>query len=257
MLYLKRPFKVRRWREKRVNERLRNAMIAAHIDIDTITRSTNVDPKTVQRWLKGRVPHARHRWKVAKLLDVSEYDIWPSETIPTNNTSEIVLSYAHRCDAPPSVWWQLFAQANRQIDMLANAMLFIPEQHAGLAELLKEKAAHGCKIRIALADPECEAVRLRDDEEGLGGTLPGRIRNCLYHYRTLRQINGIEIHYHSTILYNSLFRGDEEMLVTPHMYGLHGYKAPLLHLRDLGLGVFTNFAQHFEAVWATTKPIPE
>src|SRR5438477_10313828 len=35
------------------NERLRNAMTVAHIDIDTITKVTNVDPKTVQRWLMG------------------------------------------------------------------------------------------------------------------------------------------------------------------------------------------------------------
>jgi hypothetical protein len=137
-------------------------------------------------------------------------------------------------------------------------MLFIPEQNAGLVNLLKEKADHGGRIRIALADPECEAIKWRDDEEGLGGTLPGRIRNCLYHFRTIRDVDGIEIRYHSTILYNSLFRGDNEMFVTPHLYALHGSKAPLLHIRRIVQdGVFTNFAAHFEAVWSTTKPLAE
>jgi hypothetical protein len=42
------------------------------------------------------------------------------------------------------------------------------------------------------------------------------------------------------------------MFVTPHLYGLHGSKAPLLHLRQLeSQGIFANFAAHFEAVWAT------
>ena len=91
-------------------------------------------------------------------------------------------------------------------------MLFIPEQNSRIPDLFIEKAASGCKIRIAMANPECEAVRLRDLEEQLGGTLPGRIRNCLYHFRGLMNIEGIEIRYHSTILYNSLFRGDNDCL---------------------------------------------
>jgi hypothetical protein len=235
------------------NNRLKGAMIHAHVNIDTIADITGVDAKTVQRWLKGRVPHPRHRSKVAEVLETSEYEIWPSEESVA--TSEIVASYPHRSDMPPLAWWELFSQAHIQIDLLANAMLFIPEQNAGLVNMLEEKAANQCRIRIALADPECEAVKLRDDEEGLGGTLPGRIRNCLYHFKEARNKEGIEIRYHSTILYNSLFRGDNDMYVTPHLYGLHGSKAPLLHIRRLGLGFFENFAEHFEAVWKTTTPI--
>ncbi len=238
-----------------MNERLRDAMLAARVDIEAITHATNVDPKTVQRWIRGRVPHTRHRWKIADLLDVSEQELWPDEHDET--LSEVVATYGRRSDAPASAWRQLFIQADEQIDMLAFAMLFIPEQDAHLVDLLKEKADSGCRIRIALADPMCEVVRLRDEEEGLGNTLPGRIRTTLYHFRSLRNYPGIEIKYHSTILYNSLFRGDNELFVTPHLYGLHGSQAPLLHLRlSQGKeGIFANFARHFESVWATTVPI--
>jgi hypothetical protein len=242
------------------NERLRDAMAAAHIDTEAVIRATNVDPKTVQRWISGRIPHARHRWKIAELLHQHEDVLWPSvagRTVTgTAHTLEVVAAYAHRADVPASAWWQLFEQATEEIDLLANAMLFIPEQNAGLVNLFKEKAANGCTIRIALADPTCDAVQLRDEEEQLGGTLPGRIKNCLYHFRGIHSVPNIEIRYHSTILYNSLFRADDEMFVTPHLYGLHGSKAPLFHLRRLGLdSVFTNFASHFEQIWETTKPI--
>jgi hypothetical protein len=48
------------------------------------------------------------------------------------------------------------------------------------------------------------------------------------------------------------------MFVTPHLYGLHGSKAPLLHLRRLGpQGIFAKFAAHFDAVWATTAPVEQ
>jgi hypothetical protein len=46
------------------------------------------------------------------------------------------------------------------------------------------------------------------------------------------------------------------MFITPHLYGLHGSMAPLLHIRRLGdNGIFANFAKHFNNVWATTIPI--
>jgi hypothetical protein len=35
------------------NERLRTSMAKAQIDVDTLARATEVDPKTVQRWLGG------------------------------------------------------------------------------------------------------------------------------------------------------------------------------------------------------------
>src|SRR5438067_7236926 len=104
------------------NERLRNAMATAHVVIDAITRATNVDPKTVQRWVGGRVPHQRHRWKVAKLLNEREDYLWPpkeTETlVPGAQTTEIVAAYAHRADVPPSAWWNLFTRAKKQIDLL-------------------------------------------------------------------------------------------------------------------------------------------
>ncbi len=243
-----------------VNERLRNAMVAAHIDIDTIFNVTNVDPKTVQRWLNGRIPHTRHRWKVAELLKEREDFLWLTNNniVAKEHTSEIIAAYAHRVDVLPNIWLHHFSQAQKRIDLLGYAMLFIPEQNSGLVNLFKEKATKGCKIRIALADPTCVAVHMRDKEEQLGGTLPARIQTTLYHFRSIRNHKGIEIRSHSTILYNSLFRCDNELLVTPHLYGLHGSKAPLLQLRCLGPdGVFANFAAHFEAVWATTKLLDE
>jgi hypothetical protein len=49
------------------NERLRTAMADARVDIDHVAEATQVDPKTVQRRLAGRVPHPRHRWKASEL----------------------------------------------------------------------------------------------------------------------------------------------------------------------------------------------
>lgn len=242
------------------NVRLENAMALSHVSVEAIAKETNVDPRTVKRWIKGRAPHPCHRWTVAELLHVPEDVLWPADMSEVEKTpgqsEEIISAYAHRTDVPPSAWWHLFSKAQQHIDLLGYAMLFLPEQHSGLTSLLKEKGSVSCKIRIALADPNDQHVQERDREERLGGTLPARIQTTLYHFRDILNSPGIEIRFHRTPLYNSVFRFDNEMFVTPHLYGLHGSRAPLLHLCGLEAnGIFASFAAHFEAVWATGTPV--
>ena len=244
------------------NDRLQKMMSASKVSADAIVEITGVDPKTVQRWTNGRIPHPRHRRVIANLLNIREDVIWPidgnEKATNPSQTNEIIAAYAHRADVPPDEWWQLFSKAKHHIDLLGYAMSFLPEQHPKLVSLLKEKSKASCKIRIALADPTCRHVLERDEEEQLGGTLPALIRSTIYLFRELWNYEGIEICYHTTPLYNSLFRFDDEMLVSPHLYGLHGSKAPLIHLRCLGsYGMFANFAMHFEAVWASATSIEQ
>ena len=86
------------------NERLRTAMADARVDIDQVAEATRVDPKTVQRWLAGRVPHPRHRWKVSELVGQEEGYLWPTarpDVAPgAPATSEVVAAYAHRARYP-------------------------------------------------------------------------------------------------------------------------------------------------------------
>lgn len=240
------------------NERLRAAMAAAQVSIDELAREAEVDPKTVQRWLVGRIPHARHRWAVATRLAEDESYLWPDAHRPTDldSTAEVIAAYAHRADMPSTTWRRLLLGAKQQVDLLGYAMLFLPELHPDLPALLEGKCAESCKVRIAVADPDCAHVQERDELEQLEGTLPARIRTTLKHVRGLVPCSGVEIRCHTTHLYNAIYRFDDEMLVTPYLCGVHGFQHPLLHLRRLSAtGVFMMFAAQYEAIWATTKPV--
>jgi hypothetical protein len=58
------------------------------------------------------------------------------------------------------------------------------------------------------------------------------------------------------MLYNSIYRTDEELLVNAHVWGVNAYLAPVLHLRRLAGGsLFDTYTGSFEAVWATSRPI--
>jgi transcriptional regulator with XRE-family HTH domain len=241
-----------------MNERLRVAMTAKGMEIEALARLVSVNPKTIQRWLGGRVPHPRHRWKICDILGQSEQELWPEVSLGasgTHHTSEVVAAYAHRADAPSQLWSAMLDRARTNVDLLGYAMLFFPEQHPRLAQIIDEKCTSGLRVRIALADPDGAEVKARDALEGLSGTLPGRIRSTMGHLEPLFSSIGVEIRYHIVPLYNALYRFDDQMLVTPYLYKLHGYQHPLLHLKRLGpAGLFESYAQQFEAIWTESRP---
>jgi hypothetical protein len=71
----------------------------------------------------------------------------------------------------------------------------------------------------------------------------------------LATVAGVEIRRHSTVLYNSIYRFDDEMIVNPHVYGRIASHSPALHLRRLGAGdLFEMYADSFDAVWTEAKP---
>jgi hypothetical protein len=243
------------------NERLRTAIGNARIDVDQIADATKVDPKTVQRWIAGRVPHPRHRWKVSKLVGQEEGYLWPTarpDVAPgAPSTSEVVAAYAHRADIPAAVWNELLARACRQVDIIGYSFLFLPEQTVNLGNLITNKCSKGCKIRIAVANPECEHTLERDRLENLNGTLLARIRTTIAHLQPILNVESVEVNYHETHLYCAIYRFDDEMLVTPYLVAAHGFEHPALHIRRLGpYGIFATYADHFEALWSTTKGMP-
>jgi hypothetical protein len=242
------------------NDRLRAAMHASRIDALALAAGVTVDVKTVERWLAGRVPHSRHRTAVARIVERAEVQLWPTarpSAAHDGDSGELLAVYAHRTDLHVEEWWRLLTQANERIDLLAYALLFLPEGHPRLVELLTEKAAAGVSIRIALADPEASETTARSIEEQLGpGGMAARIRNALLHFTPLKDLSGVEVRQYASPMYNSVFRFDEEMLVTPHLYGTPGYRAPLLHLRRGGAdGPFEQFGGHVERLWSISTPV--
>jgi hypothetical protein len=241
------------------NERLRTSMAQAQIDVDTLAQAAQVDPKTVHRWLGGRVPHPRHRWAVAILLHEEEGYLWPSarpDLAPgAEATTEIAAAYGHRADIPTTKWAELLTTARRQVDLLGYAFLFLPEQHVDLAATIEKASAAGCKVRIMLADPDGAKVRERDALERLGGTLPARIRMTLGHLEILWSLPGVELRFHDVHLYNAIYRFDDQMIVTPYLVGAYGYQHPALHLRRLGpYGIFASFADQLDTLWTQAAP---
>ena len=63
--------------DRKVNELLRRVMLQAGLREDDLAARLGVDPKTVRRWLNGRIPYPHNRAAIADLLGVGEADLWP------------------------------------------------------------------------------------------------------------------------------------------------------------------------------------
>jgi len=242
------------------NERLRAALLKNGLTPAQLAERVQVDVKTAERWINGRAPYRKHRFAVATLLGVDESYLWPDALsraqVSAASESEILNVYPYRWMVPRDVWFQHFTRAEEEIDMLTMAGLFIAED-SGTVRAFHEKAESGVRIRLLISDPDCEAVALREEEEETGpGVVAARVRNVLALLRPLRTVDGIEFRLHDTCLYASIFRSDDDMIVTPHVYGAAGTNAPVLHLRKIpGGDLVSLYRESFEKVWSSARPL--
>jgi hypothetical protein len=248
------------------------------VDLDPALKGGWPSRAQFYRWLSGDLiglPYTDHcrilermfpGWKVDQLFQshdggigfIPEPSALQVKTVTTRPTApmvkeidQVVAFYPHRADTPKRLWMDLLIGAQEEINLFANASLFLPEENPEAIEIINNKAASGVRVRILLGDPAHPTMELRGREERLFDAIPGRIRMALAYYRPLVDIDGIEFRLHGTSLYNSIFRYDDQMLVNQHVYGTYGYLAPILHLRKVPSGdLFETYMRSFELVWS-------
>jgi hypothetical protein len=240
-----------------LNEMLRSALFGAHLSEDQVAARLDVDPKTVRRWIEGRTPYPRHRWALAELLHANERDLWPdlgrSQAL-ARLPGEVAAVYPHRWGVPRETWRCLFQRATLAIGIVAYSSLFLAED-SGLTSLLAERAEAGVIVRIALGDPDCLRVTERGVQEGISDAMAAKIRNALTLYRPLIDSGHATVRLHRTVLYNSIYRADDEMLVNQHSYGIPAAEASVIHLRRApDSEMFEGYLASFERIWSLALP---
>jgi transcriptional regulator with XRE-family HTH domain len=242
------------------NERLRATLLERGLTPATLGDELGVDPKTVERWISGRVPYRKHRFAVAARLGVDERYLWPGalskEQVAAASDSEVLAIYPHRSDVPREAWERLFKAAERDIGVLVYSGLFLAEDPV-LQKVLAERARAGVRLRILLGDPDSPQVAERGADEGVDGMMAAKIHNVLVLSRALRGIDSTEFRFHRTILYNSIYRGDDHLLVNTHIYGVPAAGAPVWHLRKVAGGeIASTYLESFERIWDSAVPVP-
>ncbi|MBA8827085.1 hypothetical protein FHX42_004469 [Saccharopolyspora lacisalsi] len=230
--------------------------------IEDVSEHTGVDRKTAERWIThdGRKPHRRTRKAVSKLLSVDEVHLWPdlANDLHTSATSEteLVQLYSTRSAVPFSLWNELIAGVQEQMDVLVFSGQFLVEQH-NILPIVKRKVDQGVRFRFVVGDENSTAVIQRAMEEGTTGGLEGRIQMMRRYLSEVAGIPGVEVYTHGTILYNSLYRFDDQLLVNGHAFGALAGQNPVMHLRRLSGGLmWQHYMKSFERVVEESTPEP-
>jgi len=241
-----------------VNETLRRALLRARLSEDDVAARLQVDPKTVRRWLEGRVPYLRHRWVLTGLLDADEADLWPevrAAIAARSRPAEIKAIYSNRHAVPREAWLSLFGSAVREIGILACSGLFLARE-PGVLSVLARRGADGVRVRICLRDPDVPVETDRGIREGAGDAGPAGTRETLALFGQLRENGGAEIRLHRAVLYNSIYQADDQLLVSQHAYGIPGERAPVLHLRPAVDGdLVATYLDAFDRTWTGALPL--
>ena len=236
------------------NDRLRDAVFRSGLTPASLADSLGVDPKTTERWIsQGRLPYPKYRREIVALLREPESYLWPEAVTPARaaqiGESELIRTYSTRGAVPAELWQRLLEESQRRIGILVFGGLFLIEQNAKFIPTVQRKAMDGVNTRILLGDPNGSEVARRGEEEGIGDAMAAKVRNTLRFYRDLEDCAPVEVHFHNTTLYNSIFWFDDEMLVNTHILGVPAHEAPVLHLRRLeGGDIFDNYSRSFERV---------
>jgi lambda repressor-like predicted transcriptional regulator len=241
------------------NERLRALLLERGKTLDQLAEAVQVDAKTVERWItRGRVPYRRHRYDVAAFFGVDEAYIWPDaigrNELAAVSQSEVVSVWPHRWAVPRDVWGHFFSAAEREIGALVYSGMFMAED-IGVHRLFAERAQAGVRVRLLLGDPDSRNVAERGQAEGIDEGMAAKVRSSIALFGRLLAEPGVELRLHGTVLYNSIYRADDQLLVNPHVYGVMASNAPVFQLRKIpGGDMVSMYVESFERVWDGAVP---
>ncbi|MFI7067066.1 multiprotein-bridging factor 1 family protein [Kribbella sp. NPDC050124] len=238
-----------------MNDTLRRALFEAQLSEADLAARLGVDPKTAQRWLDGRLPYARYRDQLARLLGLDEGEIWPEVRAAGRSLpAEFAAAYPRRDLISQEAWLSMFAGAQSEINVLAYSAGFLVGD-ARFLGILADKGDQGQKVAVALGDPDrldlTRAGSEEDDEEALSDSMAASIDRI----RPLVASEQVQLRVHDVLLYNSIYRVDNQVLVNQHLHGIASARAPVYHLLNADQGEMFNFyLASFDRVWSDAMP---
>jgi transcriptional regulator with XRE-family HTH domain len=223
-----------------VNESLYRALIRAGMSVEDAASRLDVDPKTVRRWLEGRVPYQRHRWALAAMLGVGDLDLWPELRGHGGRPGDVVVVHLRHGEVGADVWLELFGSARQEIGILEDDEMPVSRM-PGIVGVLNDRVAAGIQVRICRPASAAAAPQPSPVPGAIGRDAP------------LRLHSPIEVRLRRDGMYGDLCFADERMLVSQKAFGVPAVRCPLLILeRQDDSGLFAMYRAAFERVWAAS-----
>jgi hypothetical protein len=140
---------------------------------------------------------------------------------------------------PRETWLHLFGSAQQEIGLLDDQELHLVGDH-DVVDALAERADAGVDVRICLGG---------SDSIDVGE------RSAVTRYAPLHDHGEVSIRLHRGVLYNLIYRADDQLFVVQRAYGVGISEVPVLHLeRTDGGDMFATYVESFERAWVEAEP---
>ena len=111
-------------------------------------------------------------------------------------------------------------------------------------------------MRICLRDPDGQVTAERSAREDASDAKAAGIREALALFGQLRESPGVEIRLHRAVLYNSIYRADDQILLSQHIYSIPDERTPVLYLRSAVDGdLVATYLDAFDRIWTSAVPL--
>jgi hypothetical protein len=242
------------------NTVLRQAMAARKMRPADLASVAEVDPKTVEAWLRdeSRVPHPDARYAVAAALEMSEMTLWPQAVraaVKVGADKEIISVYPTRSAMPASVWQRMIGDATEEIALCGYTSYFLWLAVPDLSAVLRSKAEAGTRVRVVIGDPDSALTARSEETESTPLSTSQRIAHARHELESLA--DAIEVRQSDLGLGRSVWRGDAQAVASWNVLGTLGHESPVFHLRrHQNGGVFDQMAvRHVDALWQAAVPV--
>jgi hypothetical protein len=169
----------------------------------------------------------------------------------------IVAAWGQRVAIPSDVWQEVVREAKVRVDLFGTALggFTRPE----MLELTKRKLAEGCRFRLLLQSPYCDAAHsmaMQKNEAIDDKILASRARLRAFVRELSEPERGLlQVRSYPSWMSISVFRGDDDLLVTHFLPWVIVDTSPTLRVRNEEDGVFQSYAKAIDGMWLHADPL--
>ena len=200
---------------------------------------------------------------VTQKIDLISEELTASvDMLKSTKETGITNSWNTRSDFPVKDWIAKIETTDGDIAILCYAMSFLVDD-SNFDDALLTAIRNGNRVRILFGDPTGECIKSRTLEEKNEGNISERIERAVSRIQSINQQlpvhEKIEIKYHNTPLYASVYIWGSSALITPQLYATRGALAPILEIKKTNSKqcIYNKYYEMFEAIWAQGVNIDE
>ena len=242
------------------NERLRTALLQRGVTPADLAEAIGVDPKTIERWIGGRIPYRRHRHQVAVQLGVDETYLWPgalaADQVASASESEILVVLSAPLGGPAGHLGAAVRHGRTaRSGSWSTAACSSPTTPA-CSPCSAQRPSQGVRIRILLGDPDSPEVAQRGEHEGIDDALASKIRNAMVLYRPCATWTGWRSGGTPQCFTTRSTGPTASCWSTRTSTANPPREAPVMHLRQIAGGTLVaTYLDSFERVWSESRPL--